>query len=65
MKSDEIYGNDGHIYRLKRIDEIQEILAAEREIDKQNELSIKYNREVNVIALIHDCLGVTIELGIT
>ena len=29
-------GNDGHIYRLKKIDEIQEILTAER--DKRNEL---------------------------
>ena len=26
---DEIDGNDGHIYRLKIIDEIQEILAAD------------------------------------
>ena len=30
MKIDETDGNDGHIYRLKKIDEIQEILIAER-----------------------------------
>ena len=28
--------NDGHLYRLKKIDEIQKILIAER--DKRNEL---------------------------
>ena len=46
----EIGENDGdnrHIYRLKKIDEIQEILIAER--DKRNELSIKYNRGVNIL----------------
>ena len=36
-----------YIYRLKKIDEIQEILIAER--DKRNELSTKYNRGVNII----------------
>ena len=57
-------GNDGHIYRLKKIDEIQEILVAER--DKRNELSTKYNRGVNIIGVIVNCLGVTaIRLGIT
>ena len=49
---------------LKKIDEIQEILTAER--DKRNELSTKYNRGVNIIGVIDNCLGVTaIELGIT
>ena len=42
---------------LKEIDEIQEILVAER--DKRNELSIKYNRGVNIIDAIDSCLGVT------
>ena len=63
----EIYetdGNDGHIYRLKKIDEIQEILIAER--DKRKKLSTKYNRWVNIIGVIDNCLGVTaIGLGIT
>ena len=45
------------IYRLKNIDEIQEILIAER--DKRNKLSIKYNRGVNIIGVIDNCLGVT------
>ena len=60
----EIDGKDGHIYRLKKIDEIQEILIGER--DKRNDLSTKYNREVNIIGVIDNCLGVTaIELVIT
>ena len=64
IEIDEIYGNDGHTYRLKEIDEIQEMLIAER--DKRNELSTKYNRGVNIIGVIDNCLGVTaIELGIT
>ena len=64
MEIDEIDGHDGHIYRLKKIDEIQEILIAES--DKRNELSTKYNRGVNIIGVIDNCLGVTaIELGIT
>ena len=46
MEIDETDGNDEHIYRLKKIDEIWEILIAER--DKRNELSIKYSRGVNV-----------------
>ena len=29
MEIYEIYGNDRHIYRLKKIDEIQEILIAQ------------------------------------
>ena len=36
MKIDAINGNDGHIYRIKKIDEIQEILIAEREINETN-----------------------------
>ena len=49
---------------LKKIDEIQEILIAER--DKRNELSTKYNREVNCIGVIDNGLGVAaIGLGIT
>ena len=64
MEIDEIDCHDRHIYRLKRIDEIQKILTAER--DKRNELSTKYNRGVNIIGVIDNCLGVTaIGLGIT
>ena len=64
MEIDETDGKDGHIYRLKKIDEIQKILIVER--DKRNELSIKYNRGVNIIGLIDNCLGVTMTgLGIT
>ena len=64
MEIDAIDGNDGHIYRIKKIDEIQEILIAGR--DKRNELSTKYNRGVNIIGVIDNCLGVTaIELSIT
>ena len=64
MEIDATDGNDGHIYRLKKIDEIQEILIAER--DKRNELSIQYNRGANIIGVIDNCLGVTaIGLGIT
>ena len=64
MEIDETDGKDGHIYRLKKIDEILEILITER--DKRNELSIKYNGGVNIIGVIDSCLGVTaIGLGIT
>ena len=64
MEFDETDDKDGHIYYLKNIDEIQEILIAER--DKRNALSFKYNRGVNVISVIDNCLGVTaIGLGIT
>ena len=31
-----IDGNDGHIYRIKKIDKIQEILIAEREVNETN-----------------------------
>ena len=49
---------------LKTIDEIQEIFIADR--DKRNELIAKYNRVVNIIGMIDNCLGVTaIGLGIT
>ena len=41
---------------LKKIDEIQEMLIAER--DKRNELSTKCNRGVNIIGVIDNCLGV-------
>ena len=57
MEIDAINGNDGHIYRIKKVDEIQEILIAER--DKRNELSTKYNRGVNIIDVVDNCLGVT------
>ena len=41
IEIDEIDGKDWHVYRLKKIDEIQEILIAER--DKRNALNLKYN----------------------
>ena len=64
MEIDEIDGNIGHIYRLKNIDEIQEMLTTERH--KENELSTKYNRGVNIIRVIDICLAVTaIRLRIT
>ena len=43
MEIDKTDGKDGHIYRLKKIDEVHEILIAER--DKRNELSIKYTEK--------------------
>ena len=64
MEINETDGKDGHIYRLKKIIEIQEILIAERH--KRNELSIKYNIGVNIIGVIDNCLDITaIGLGIT
>ena len=64
MEIDAIDGNDGHIYRINKIEEIQEILITDR--DKRNELSTQYNREVNIIDVIDNCLGVTaIGLGIS
>ena len=64
MEIDEIGGRDGHVYRLKKIDEIQEILIAER--DKRNALSTCYNKGVNVISVVDNCLGVAaIGFGIT
>ena len=57
MEIDETDGNDGHINRLQKIYEIQEILTAER--DKRNELRTKYNRGVNIIGVIDNCLDVT------
>ena len=53
METDETDGKDGHIYRLKKIGEIQEILIAAR--DKRNEFCIKYNRGVNIISVIDNC----------
>ena len=58
MKNVQTDGKDEHIYRLTKIDKIQKILIAER--DKRNELSIKYNRGVNIIGVIDSCLGVTV-----
>ena len=61
MEIDDTDGNDGHIYRLRKIDDIQEILIAER--DKRKELRTKYSRGVNIF---DNCLFVTaIGLGIT
>ena len=61
---DKLDGDDGHIYRLKKSDEKQEILIAEG--DKRNELSTIYDSGVNIIGVIDNCLGVTaIGLGIT
>ena len=42
MEIDENDFHDGHTYRFKKIDEIQEILIMER--DKRNTLSLKYNK---------------------
>ena len=50
MEIDDNDGHDGHIYRLKKIDEIQEILVTER--DKRNTFSLKYNKGVNAISVI-------------
>ena len=44
MEIDEIDGIDEHIYRLRKIDEIQEILIAER--DKRHELCINITEEL-------------------
>ena len=66
MEINETYGIRTviYIYRLKKIEEIQEILIAKR--DKRNELTLKYHRGVNIISVIDNCLGVTaIGLGIT
>ena len=42
---------------LKKINEMQKQLIAER--DKRNVLSTKYNRGVNIIDVLDNCLGVT------
>ena len=64
MKIHEKDGKYGHIYHLKQIDEIQEILIAAR--DKRNEFRIKYNRVVNIVGVIDSYVGVTaIGLGLT
>ena len=57
MEIDENDGHDGHIYCLKKIDEIQEILITER--DKRNTLSLKYNKGVNAISVLDHCLDVS------
>ena len=57
MKIVETDGNDEHVYRFKKIDEMQELLIAVRY--KRNELSTKYNRGVNINGVIDNCLGVT------
>ena len=44
MEINETDGKDGHIYCLKKIEEIQQMLIAER--DKRNELSIKITEEL-------------------
>ena len=65
MEIDETDGNDGHIYRLKQLTNTRNI-NPQIERDKRNELSIKYNRGVNIIDVIDNCLGTTaICLGIT
>ena len=61
MEIDQTDGNDWHIYRLKKIDEIQEILIAER--DKRNELSTKYNRGVNISLVWLIIVQVLLRLG--
>ena len=65
MENDETGGNDGHIYIvLKNWRNTGNINRWER--DKRNEHSAKYNRGVNIIGVIDNCLGVTaIRLGIT
>ena len=57
MEMYETAGYYGQIYRLKKIDEIQEMLIAER--DTRNEISTKYNIGVNIIGVIDNCLGAT------
>ena len=49
----ETNGNNGHIYRLKKIDAIQEILFAESYTS--NAINTKYNRGVNIIGVIDNC----------
>ena len=58
MEIDEIDGNNGHIFRHKKIDEIQVIVTTEKH--KRNlVLSTKYNRGVNIFRVIDTCLGFT------
>ena len=51
METDESDGNNGHIYRLKTIDEIQEILIAEREREI-NETYLAQNIAEELILLV-------------
>ena len=65
MEIDEIDGNNRHLYRLK-VNWWNTGNVNGRERDKRKELSTKYNREVNIIGVIDNCLCVTaIGLGIT
>ena len=48
MENDETDGNDGHIYRLRKIDEIQELLMAVR--DKRNKPSTNITEELILLA---------------
>ena len=65
MEIDEIDGNNGHIYiyiyiyisSLKKWWNTGNINRRERY--KRNKLSTKYNRGVNIIGVIDNCLGVT------
>ena len=49
MAIDAIHGNEGHIYSIKKMDEIQEISIAEREI---NETNIVKNLTQELILLV-------------
>ena len=50
MEIDEIDSKDGHIYRLKKIDEIQEILIAER--DKRMHLVQVITKELMLLVCL-------------
>ena len=54
MEIEEIDGNDGHIYRLKKSDEIQEILIAEREIERERER--EREREISETNLVQNAI---------
>ena len=59
MEINAIYGNNEQIYRLIKIEEIQEW-------HKRENLTTKYNRGVNIIRVIDTCVGVTTNgLGMT
>ena len=63
MEIGEIDGNDRHIFRLKKLINTGNSKRRER---YRNEHSRRYDRGVNVIGLIDNCLDVTaIGLGIT
>ena len=48
MEFDETDGNDGHIYRLRKIDEIQELIVAEGD----NETNLVQNIREELILLL-------------